>query len=134
MSFCLAMRGIAPPGEHEKEPDPKAKPRSRGWRVRAECRAERLERAIQLALTTFAEPDPPPQLYDDGYTNGMAIRAEIFPCETDPRTGNLSKLGDPFHASATVTAGSKVELTRCCRSCAAKWHWHKEQREGIRWA
>lgn len=98
------------------------------------AKTRRLEAAIKQAITNHRDSSTPYLLGDHEYTNSMAIRDGIIPCENNPQRGTLSKLSERFHGAATVTTGSLNPVTHCCKSCADKWHKHQEQRPGIRWA
>lgn len=51
-------------------------------------------------------------------TNAQVFRNTTRPiCEYNPDTGKLSRLSDPFHATATVSVGTREPL-RVCGSCA----------------
>lgn len=90
--------------------------------------------AVTIAERVFGHPVIECVLADGQMTNGDYTISGVIPCETDPNTGYLSTLLQPFHAKATVTVGSRVELTHVCQSCAERWHTHKEHRDGVRWS
>lgn len=68
------------------------------------------------------------------YTNSDAIQDKMIPCETDPRSGELSRTLDPFHGQAVMTVGQvKGGRRHVCRECAEKHHKHLVWRMGIYW-
>jgi hypothetical protein len=65
-------------------------------------------------------------------TNGGAIRAGFIPCESNPRTGTLSRTTEVFHGSAMLTVGQKSgNLRHVCTSCAQRFHASLKQRPGL---
>lgn len=68
------------------------------------------------------------------YLNSDAIQAGLIPCETNPRTGGLSRTLEPFHAQAAETVGTNKDGRRhVCTECAVKHHKHLRRRPGIIW-
>jgi hypothetical protein len=65
------------------------------------------------------------------YLNSDAIQAGLIPCETNPRTGALSRTLEPFHAKATETVGTGNDRRRhVCIECAEKHHRGLKRRRG----
>lgn len=68
-------------------------------------------------------------------TNGWLIRHGHVPCESNPKTGGLSRTGDPAHALAEVTvSGRGFELRHVCRECAKDFYAHRPTKEGVIWS
>jgi hypothetical protein len=66
-------------------------------------------------------------------TNAVNLAFGGIPCETNPSTGALSRLSEPFHAPATETVGSRTPFRHVCRSCRDRHHHLQASRHGILW-
>jgi len=67
-------------------------------------------------------------------TNREAIHLGVIPCETNPKTGELSYLHDPFHSAAKATVGTRSDCLRhVCYDCQHEHHKHQKVRRGVLW-
>lgn len=85
------------------------------------------------------ETDRITQMMDEalanGVTNGRLIRQGLVPCEVNPRTGGISRTGDPAHALAVFTiSGRGFESRHVCRECAMEFYANRPIKEGIHWS
>lgn len=66
--------------------------------------------------------------------NSDVIRAGVIPCETNQRTGDLSRTLEPFHDVASVTVGQfKGSKRHVCTRCANLYHKHQKRVEFVIW-
>lgn len=67
-------------------------------------------------------------------TNSTALKSGAVPCETNPKTGGLSRTGEIFHGEAVLTIGMlKGAKRHVCEYCAKTFHHLAKTVPGVVW-